>query len=265
MLTKSLCGAFFAIIMVKSGVSAAEAPAETITFNKHIAPIVFAHCAACHHPGEVAPFSLLTYADAKRRDKQLVEVTANHFMPPWKSVEGGPHFVGERRLAPDDIALIAKWVDGGSLEGDPRDLPPTPEFTNDWKLGKPDLVVTMPEPYAVPADGPDVYRNFVFDVTIPEGKYVKAVEYLPGNRRIVHHAVLSMDKDGEAQKKQDQSAPEQGFADNNIQGHILPGSLSAWTPGRDPVPLPDGFSLPWKPGAGAYFAASLASQRQAGN
>jgi len=114
----------------------------------------------------------------------------------------------------------------------------------------------MSEPYAVPAEGRDVYRNFVFDVSIPEGKYLKAAEYRPGNRRIVHHAALSMDIDGKSRQK-DEADPEPGFAGNSIQGQLLPGSLSAWTPGRDALPLPDGFSLPWKPGVGLVLQLHL--------
>ncbi len=244
-------------LFAETGVAAELSKNDSVTFNKQIATILFQHCAACHHPGEVAPFSLLTYADAKKRDKQIQQVTAEHFMPPWKSVEGHGKFVGERRLKPEEIDLISRWVQQGSVEGDPHDLPPTPEFSSDWHLGKPDLIVSMPEPYAIPADGPDVYRNFLFDVSIPEGKYIKAAEYRPGNRRIVHHAVLSMDEDGQARKKQAEAAPEPGFPGRSIVGHILPGSLSAWTPGRDPMPLPQGFSLPWKSGVGLILQLHL--------
>ncbi len=252
-------GIWFSMLLLTSGaLQAVElSKDEPVTFNKQIAPILFEHCAACHHPGEVAPFSLLTYADAKKRDQQICTVTSDHFMPPWKSVEGHGKFAGERRLKPDEIALISRWVEQGSKEGEANDLPKTPEFSSDWHLGKPDITVTMPEPYAIPADGPDVYRNFVFDVNIPAGKFIKAVEYRPGNRRIVHHAALSMDDDGQARKKQQDAAPEQGFAGRSIVGHILPGSLSAWTPGRDAVPLPEGFSLPWKKGVGLILQLHL--------
>lgn len=230
---------------------------DAVTFNKQIAPLVFQHCAACHHPGEVAPFSLLSYEDAKKRDKQIQQVTADHFMPPWKSVEGHGKFVDERRLKPDEIALIARWVEQGSPEGEASDLPKQPAFSSEWHLGKPDITITMPAPYEIPADGPDVYRNFVFDVTIPQGKYIKAAEFRPSNRRIVHHAVLSMDENGSARKKQEEAAPQPGFEGRSIIGHLLPGSLSAWTPGRDAVPLPEGFSFPWANGVGLVLQLHL--------
>src|SRR2546423_7124697 len=87
---------------------------EQLTFNKHIAPLVFERCAGCHHPGEVAPFPLLSYGDVKKRAKQIAEVTASRFMPPWKTVEGYVRFLDERRLSNDEIVLIARWVEQGA-------------------------------------------------------------------------------------------------------------------------------------------------------
>jgi len=231
--------------------------AEAVTFNKDIAPLVFRHCAGCHHPGEVAPFSLLSYADLSKRARQVQEVTSRRYMPPWKGVEGHGRFVGERRLTAEQIELIGKWVEQGAAEGDPKDLPPQPQFTDGWKLGPPDIVLTMPEPYEIPADGPDIYRNFIFDVKIPEGKYLKAAEYRPGNRRIVHHAALAIDLDGKA-RREDEADPLPGAKGSlSIPGRLLPGSLSAWTPGRDAAPLPEGISFPWQAGAGLMLQLHL--------
>jgi len=256
----SFCTAAVVVALVAScsAASAADTAAnEPVTFNKHIAPLIFQNCSACHHPGEVAPFSLLTYDDAKKRAKQIQLVTTQRLMPPWKGVEGHGRFIDERRLKPEQIDLIARWVNAGSLEGDPRDLPKPPEFSAGWKLGPPDIVITMPEAYTVPADGPDIYRNFVFEISIPAGKYLKAAEYRPGNRRVVHHAALAMDVDGKA-RRQDEEDPAPGFKGSlNLPGQLLPGSLSAWTPGRDPLPLPEGLSMPWKKGAGLLLQLHL--------
>src|SRR4051794_28725419 len=108
-----------------------------VTFNKHIAPLVFERCAGCHHPGEVAPFSLLSYGDAKKRAEQIAKVTGDRFMPPWKSVEGHGRFLGERRLSTEQISLISRWVKEGAIEGDAKDLPPMPKFETGWHLGVP--------------------------------------------------------------------------------------------------------------------------------
>jgi hypothetical protein len=250
-----LIAAIVSCCALGSGSTKAADP-ESITFNKDIAPIVFKSCASCHHPGEVAPFSLLTYEDVRKRDKQIQTVTADHYMPPWKSAAACGRFIGERRLEVEEIELISRWVEQGSAEGDLHDLPKTPEFSNDWKLGEPDIVLSMLHSCSIPADGPDIYRNFVFDVDVPEGKFIKAIEFRPGNRRIVHHAALSMDLDGKARQKFELT-PADGFEGAAIAGELLPGSLAAWTPGRNPLPLPKGFSLPWKRGIGLVLQLHL--------
>jgi hypothetical protein len=245
-----------ATALAQIGAAAAETATEALTFNKHIAPIIFQHCADCHHPGEVAPFALLSYADVKKRARQIVLVTRDRFMPPWKSIEGHGRFMGERRLKQEEIDLIARWVDQGAVEGDAGDLPPQPTFSEGWKLGQPDIIITMPEPYAIKADGPDDFRNFVFELSVPEGKYIKAAEFHPSNRVIVHHAALMIDVSGEARGK-DEADPTPGFAGAALPGPLLPGSMATWTPGRDPSPLPDGFSLPWKAGVGLILQLHL--------
>jgi hypothetical protein len=218
---------------------------ERPTFTKHIAPIVFANCSSCHRPGEVAPFSLLTYSDAAKRAKQIAQVTSDRFMPPWKSVEGHGRFVGERRLTKDQRDLISRWANHGAPEGDLADLPPAPKFSDDWHLGLPDIVLTMPEPFDVPADGADVYRNFVLKLEVPAGKYLKALEYRPGNRRVVHHALFAADPTDKS-RKDDEADPAPGFPGSlNIPGRLFPGSMSAWAPGREARPLPEGISMPW--------------------
>lgn len=234
---------------------AEDAPAPStdesapVTFNKHIAPILFQKCAECHRPGQVAPFSLLTYADAAKRATMIRDVTSRRIMPPWKSVEGHGKFVGERRLTDREIDLIARWAEQGKPEGDAAELPEPPRFTEGWTLGEPDIVWTMPEEFTVPADGPDVYQNFVFKLDVPEGKYIKAAEYRPSNRRVVHHAVLSVDRTGESRKR-DEADPAPGYGGSGTpDGQIFPGCMATWTPGRDPVPLPEELSMPWQRGA----------------
>jgi hypothetical protein len=170
-------------------------------------------------------------------------------MPPWKIVQGHGTFVGERRLSAEEIKQIARWVDQGKPEGDPQHLPPPPKFAEGWKLGQPDMVLTMPVAFDVPAEGPDIYRDFVFQLDLPKGKYLKAVEFHPSNRKVVHHAMLTMDSSGRARQRDD-ADPKPGFAGSTTpSGQILPGTLASWTPGRDPMPLPEGLSMPWTPGA----------------
>jgi mono/diheme cytochrome c family protein len=223
-------------------------PKGSLTFTKDIAPVIFKNCAVCHRPGEVAPFSLLSYRDVKKRDTLIQTVTENRYMPPWKPVSGHGEFKDERRLTSDQIGMLKQWVEEGAAEGDAKRLPPAPKFADGWQLGKPDLVVTLPKAYTVPAEGADIYRNFAIPVKIPKGKYIRATEFHPGNRRVVHHAGLAMDPLGVA-RKQDGKDGAPGFTQTTIPGILFPGSMSFWVPGKDPRPLPEGFALEWQEGA----------------
>src|SRR5262245_30505040 len=155
-----------------------HAGAQNPTFNRDIAPILFKNCATCHHPGHHSPFSLLTYEEVRPRVVRIVAAAKSRYMPPWKPQLGyGDAFEGERRLKQEEIDTIERWVLGGALQGDPTELPPPPNFTDDWRLGTPDLVIRMPEPYELRADGPDVFRNFVLPIPTSIVGYVKGIEF----------------------------------------------------------------------------------------
>ncbi len=238
-------GAICTVAAHMAPISAAEKNAsELITFNKHIAPLVFDRCAGCHRPGEVAPFSLLSYKDVSKRAEQIAAVTEQRIMPPWRPVAGHGEFANGRRLSDTELGLIRQWVAGGVVEGAAADLPKPPQFADGWQLGEPDLIVTMPTPYQVPAEGRDIYQNFVLPFKVPAGKYLKAAEFRPSNRRIVHHAVLFIDTSGKA-RKQDEADTDYGFRAITPPGRNLPGTMAIWTPGRFPRPLPEGLSMPW--------------------
>jgi hypothetical protein len=149
------------------GVLASPAP-EPVTFNRQIAPIVFQHCAPCHRSGEAGPFSLLSYADVRKRARQIARATADRYMPPWLPEPGYGEFVGGRRLSDEEVDLLQRWVREGAPEGPPAEAPGPPRFTEGWQLGAPDLVVEMRETYTVPAEGGDVFRNFVLPVPVKE-------------------------------------------------------------------------------------------------
>src|SRR5258706_11729204 len=115
---------------------ASSARAQETTFSKDVAPILFENCASCHRPGQAAPFSLLTFADAKKRGNLIADVTGTRLMPPWKADKGDVAFRNERHLTDAQIATIRKWVDAGMPEGDASKTPPSPKFAADWPLGK---------------------------------------------------------------------------------------------------------------------------------
>lgn len=181
---------FAAIVLSPNQVTATKTPAKKVTFSKEVAPIFFKNCAGCHRPGEAAPFSVLSYKDVRPWAKSIREKVVNRTMPPWHA---DPHYgtwVNDARLSQTEIDTISAWVDGGAQEGAAKDLPPVPKFADGWAIGKPDVVLSMPEPYTVEATGPDEYQYFEIPTNFTEDKYVQAVEAHPGNRKVVHHLVV---------------------------------------------------------------------------
>jgi len=211
-----------------------------LTFNKDIAPIVWARCATCHRPGEIGPFSLITYDDVRRHTTQIAAVTARRVMPPWKPAAGRESFQNERRLTDAELGAIQTWIADGALEGDASDLPTPPQFTNAWQLGTPDLIVAMPAPYTVPADGADVFRTFVLPIPVATARYVRALEFRPGNARVVHHANLGVDRT-KSSRRLDARDPEPGYSGSMERDARYPeGQLLGWTPGQAAHAVPDG-------------------------
>jgi mono/diheme cytochrome c family protein len=163
--------------------------AKSVTFTKDVAPILFKNCAECHRPGEAAPMSLLSYADARPWAKSIREKVASREMPPWHA---GPHsaeFKNDRRLSQAEIDTILAWIDSGAEEGAAEDLPPAPKFADGWSIGQPDVVLQMPEEYTLETSGADEYQYFEIPTNFGEDRYVQAIEARPGNRKIVHHIV----------------------------------------------------------------------------
>src|SRR5687767_13615282 len=143
-------------------------PAAPVTFSEHIAPIVFNRCGSCHRPGEAGPFPLTNYQEVSRRGKLIASVTAARYMPPWHAQPADVKYRDERRLTDSELALLQEWVKQGTPEGDPKKTPAFPSYPSGWQLGKPDVIVKMPRPYRVAAEGPDIYRNFVIPVRSEE-------------------------------------------------------------------------------------------------
>ncbi len=223
-------------------------PNSAPTYSRDIAPLLQANCVQCHRDGEVAPFPLVSYADAARRARQIVKVTQSRFMPPWKPEPDFGHFLNERRLTERELVLIREWAQGGAPEGDAADLPPPARFTDGWQLGEPDLVVKMDEPFEVPADGRDVFRNFVIPIDLEEDQLVSVAEFRPGNRRVVHHAIFYLDNTGVARRK-DAADPGPGYASFGGPGFLPSGSIGGWAPGGTPQRLRDGMGRQLRKGS----------------
>jgi hypothetical protein len=211
---------------------------QAVTFNAQIAPIIYRNCADCHRPGEAAPFSLLSYQDVARKGQIIAAATAGHLMPPWKADEGSYHYRDERRLKPEDIALIQRWVKAGMPEGKASERPEPPRFASGWRLGEPDLVVELPAAFAIPADGPDIYRNFAIPLGLSEDRYITAIDMKPSARSAVHHVLYFADPSGKAHDR----GPG-GFSGMRPgEGESQP--LGGWAVGAQPQFFPEGLALP---------------------
>jgi len=262
--TKAVVGLAAAALIItvvarsEAPVQAQNAIASRVTFTETIAPIVYDNCVTCHRPGEAAPFSLISYTDVKNRGQLIASVTQSRYMPPWQATHGFGDFDGERRLTDAQIETIASWVKNGMPEGDKSKMPALPKFTSGWRLGTPDLVLEMPKEFEVPASGPDIFRNFVIPSGTLEDKWVRAVEFRPGARTVVHHALFAYVRSG-AYAKIDGADGKPGFrglAPIGANPAIAPsGPLGGWAVGASPRFLPEGLALPM--GKGSDFVIQM--------
>ena len=232
---------------------------EAVTFNNQIVRLFQGECQTCHRPGQVAPFSLLDYESAEPWSHAIKSAVESGYMPPWQPVAGHGEFVGNRRLSPDEINMIARWVDAGAPEGEPDDLPEPLVFNPDWALGEPDFVIQTPA-FAPAPNGDDEYR--CFSVAIPpeitELRNIVGIEIQPGNPKIVHHLILYGDPKSESVRLEAASTdgrpgyecfgsariPTSGF--NFVADSYM---IGGWAPGVDPVVTPKGSGFLVRPGS----------------
>ncbi|HZT80048.1 MAG TPA: redoxin domain-containing protein [Gemmataceae bacterium] len=225
-----------------------------VTYYRDVLPILQNNCQSCHRPGEVGPFSLLTYRQAVTWAQDIKDYTHSRQMPPWKITEGVA-YQNERKLSDEEIATLAKWVDAGTPEGDPKDAPPPVKFTTGWQLGEPDLVLEPKGDFVLGPGGRDLFRCFVLPTNLPEDKYVVAIEVRPGNPRVVHHTLNFIDVTGQGRKLEEKAQKdEQGKKDADFDrgpgysmamgiGFLPRGGLSGWAPGQRPYQVPKGFGF----------------------
>jgi hypothetical protein len=176
---------------------AAQSPVATtgigasVTFTKDVLPILQKNCQSCHRPGEFAPFSLLSYQDARPYGRAIKNAVSIGQMPPWFADEGFAKYSNDKRLSKRDVETLVAWVDKGAPEGDPKDAPPPAHFEDGWQI-KPDMIIEMPKPFHLPASGTINYQNMVVKVNFPEDRWVIAAEMRPGNRKGVHHGRVNL-------------------------------------------------------------------------
>jgi len=254
------------------GESVPEAPQEVdlaaisgpLTYSEHIAPILLENCSACHREGRPAPFSVTEYEQVRRRGPQIAVAVETRYMPPWLPEPGYGHFAADRRLSDGKIAAIRRWVDEGMQEGDPALMPTIAEDESGWQLGEPDLVVRMPDPYTLPGGEGDVFRNFVIPAPLDERRFVRQVQFRPGNGKIVHHALITID-DSRSSRRLDEMDPDPGYYTRMAlfsEAQSPNGHFIGWTPGK--VILEGREDIAWELRAGTDLVLQLHMLPQAG-
>jgi hypothetical protein len=173
-------------LVAQSASSSAASP----TYSKDIAPVLYRHCTSCHRPGEIAPMSLMSYADVRPWARSIGARVGAGIMPPWHADAGVGEFENDRRLSDAEKDVIARWVAAGAPEGDPRDLPAPPRYAVGWTIGQPDAVLAMQEEYQIPATGTIAYQYFEVPTAFTEDKWLQAYEVRPSNRTVVHHVIV---------------------------------------------------------------------------
>ena len=230
------------LLVLPASAVASFSSGDQVSFTRDVAPILFENCVSCHREGGIAPFSLMAYEETLERAEQIAVVTEAGYMPPWLPEPGSQSFAGERRLSDENIDKFRQWIKDGAINGDPAELPPQPQFVEGWQLGEPDQIVTMLEPYSVPASGGDIFRSFAIPIPTEHDQFVKAMEFRPGNPRVVHHAVVLVDRT-RSTRHLDAMDTEPGWEGmrsglaESPNGHIL-----GWTPGKLTLEVPEGMA-----------------------
>ena len=243
------------VLALVASPSRAQTP---VTFARDVAPILFTKCGVCHRPGGAGPFSLLTYSNARAHATQIANATKSGLMPPWQADgDYGGEFIGQPRLSEGEREIFQRWSEEGAPEGVASETPRVPTWTDGWQLGKPDLIVSPPS-YTLQADGTDVFRIFVVKLPVDSVKFVRGMEFKPGNAKVVHHSNIRIDRT-DASRKFDEGDPGPGYSGLIATSAIYPdGHFLGWTPGQVPPLLPKG--LAWRLSPGTDLVVELHMQ-----
>jgi len=221
-----------------------------VTYAQDVAPLLNQKCVSCHRPGEVAPFSLVGYENAKKWSGMIKGTAEKRIMPPWKAVHGYGEFLDENRLTDDQINVLRQWHEQGAPRGNGKQEPKPPTFSSEWTLGKPDLIISPSKPFKLDAEGEDVYRNFVIKTDYKEPVWITGMDVRPGNKKVVHHVIAFLDKAGASHKLADANTDgQEGYVGTGGGVGILPsGSLGGWAPGVRARHTPEGTAFRLDPG-----------------
>jgi mono/diheme cytochrome c family protein len=229
--------------LVEAGAApAAAALSGKPTYHKDVAPIFHKRCVECHRPGEIGPFSLLSYPKARSSAAQIKEVVRNRRMPPWHADPKVGQWKNDRSLTAAEIDLIAKWADAGAPEGDAKDAAPAPKFAEGWQIGTPDAVYRLPRAQKIPAEGTVPYRYVPVPTLLREDKWVQAIEVRPGARQVVHHVLVFVQFPLARLKEQPP-----------LDGGLTNGYFGIMVPGESPMVFPEGMAKKIPAGAILLF------------
>ncbi len=236
---KSILNCFIIAIVSILNLSANE-----VNYSEHISPIIYKNCTGCHRPNEIGPMPFTKYSEVKAFGNMIKYVTSDKSMPPWKADNNFNKYVGQRGLTQEEINLIKTWVDNGMVQGDPNKEAPKPEFPDGSQLGKPDLTISMAKSHIQKGTNKDDYIIFVLPTNLTEDKEISAIEFRPGNKRVVHHVLIAVDSTGRAREEDAKSIDygyrSLGFGVSGVKPFV------GYVPGAAPTSYPEGigFKLP---------------------
>jgi hypothetical protein len=229
-----LCAGFVAVPALLA------AQTRAVTFHEDVAPVLQKRCQTCHRPGEAAPFSMLTYKDARPWAASMKKAVVNRQMPPWHAEPGVGHFGNDRRLTQQEIDTIARWADGGAQEGDPKKAPAPLKFLEGWNIGQPDKVFEMPEPFNVPAEGTIEYQWIVMPTGLAKDTWIEGVEVRPGDRSVVHHVIAFYRRPGSSWLSGAKPGVPTPKATGDSEAGMSDGAIGGYVPGLPATRLPKG-------------------------
>ncbi len=211
---------------------------EGVTYTRDVEPIFQQKCQTCHRPGQIGPFSLLTYEDAATRSRMIAEVVEQRRMPPWHADARHGTFANDRSLSAAQVATIQAWVNDGAKRGKPEDAAPPVVWTEGFTMMNPDMVLSIPEPLPVPAEGVLDYQYVTTETDFGEDVWVQQAEMRPGNASVLHHALVYIIPPGDS--------PRSFNRLSRALVNWVPGSMSKTNPPGSATKIPAGSSLLWE-------------------
>jgi len=220
------------ILLLASAAAFCANAAPAPTFHKEVLPILQQRCQECHRSGEAVPFTMLSYKETRPWAKSIKQAVLTKKMPPWFADPHYGKFSNDRSLLQREIDTLVSWADAGAPEGNAKDAPAPRAFVEGWTIGKPDLVVEMPNAFQVPAQGVIPYQYVILKTNLKEDRWVVATEVRPGDKAAMHHVITSIREPG----SQWMSDVEPGTvfvpAKGARAGQALAGGLAGYVPGQ---------------------------------